>query len=36
MDDDDKVISAIYLVLVFGIIVGLFLGIGLTYLILTK
>ena len=35
MNDDDKVVSAIYLVLLFGIIIGLFLGIGLTYLILT-
>lgn len=35
MDDDDKVVAAIYLVLLFGIIIGLVLGIGLTYLILT-
>lgn len=35
MNDDDKVVSAIYLTMLFGIIIGLFLGIGLTYLILT-
>lgn len=35
MNDDDKVVSAICLVLLFGVIIGLFLGIGLTYLILT-